>query len=305
MRRKTILTAVLLVLLPLCLFADEYISFWNWSAEDPDVIAYRYQLNGEDPDGWTVVSADVTEYVYSIEDPTKDNILYLQSSYDGENWSESAISVTPAPEPVRPEVAVSVVEEAPAVAEIIAEEPVAASATEVKASVNKSGRWFVTDRLGFNVSVLSWASDSGTTLSPKARFAIIDKISAGYQFNDWFRLGLTTGFAYQFTSYENTKGYMYIPLTIDTDFRFAKVGSVDFWAQLSLGGYDRIVGNRYQLGPMGAFSLYAEYAVNDHFMVGAGTGVSVFFTIFKNTSGLGSEILFEANPVYLTCTYMF
>lgn len=165
---------------------------------------------------------------------------------------------------------------------------------------SKAGRWFTSVRPGFNVTAVSWASDSRTTLAPNARWAVIGKFSAGYQLNDWFRLGGTTGFAWQFAKDSTYNGYMYIPFTVDTDFRLAKLGPVDLWAQVSLGGYDRIVGNRFQLGPMAALGLYAEYAINDDFLIGAGTGVTAFMTFFKG----GSEILFEVNPVYLICTYM-
>lgn len=293
--------AMLLVLLPLSLFADEHFAVWSWNTDDPEVTAYRYQLNGQDPENWTVVSADVSQYMYYIEDTTQEYTLYVQSTYDGENWSESGKSVFAAIEaPEQP-----VAEEA-AVVEVVAEEPVA----EAKTPVEKSGRWFVTDRLGFNVTASSWkAKDlsqeslAASDIGHDARFAIMDKISAGYQFNSWFRLGLTTGFAYQFNTYSGRSGYMYIPLTIDTDFRLGAIGPVDFWAQLSLGGYDRIVGNKFQLGPMAALSLYAEYAVNDNLLIGAGTGLTSFYTIYNGGKGL--EILLESNPVYLTCTYMF
>ena len=40
------------------LAAAEMTVSWEWLLDDPDVTAYRYQLGGEDPDNWTVVSAD-------------------------------------------------------------------------------------------------------------------------------------------------------------------------------------------------------------------------------------------------------
>ncbi|MCI7605999.1 MAG: hypothetical protein MSS69_04510 [Spirochaetales bacterium] len=65
---------------------------WQWLLNDPYVTSYRYQLDGEADDGWTVVSADTDKYVATGLDPYKDYTLYLQCTYDGTIWSESAKS---------------------------------------------------------------------------------------------------------------------------------------------------------------------------------------------------------------------
>ena len=69
---------------------------WEWLLDDPDVTAYRYQLNGEEEDGWTVVSGDTDSYTAEGLDPYQSYTLYLQRSYDGVNWSESAVSTASA-----------------------------------------------------------------------------------------------------------------------------------------------------------------------------------------------------------------
>ena len=63
---------------------------WSWILDDPDVTAYRYQLDGEDPDGWTEVSGDTDSVTIENLDAEKEYTLYLQRSYDGVNWSGSA-----------------------------------------------------------------------------------------------------------------------------------------------------------------------------------------------------------------------
>ena len=65
---------------------------WQWLLNDPYVTSYRYQIDGENEDGWTVVSADTDKYVAVGLDPYKDYTLYLQCTYDGIVWSESAKS---------------------------------------------------------------------------------------------------------------------------------------------------------------------------------------------------------------------
>lgn len=94
---------------------------WKWNHDDLDVTYYRYQLNGEAENAWTVVPADVLSYEATDLDPYSSYSLYLQCSYDGENWSESAVAVaepllTAAPEP-------AVVEAEPVVAEPVIEAP--------------------------------------------------------------------------------------------------------------------------------------------------------------------------------------
>ena len=69
---------------------------WAWTHDDPAVTAYRYQIDGEDPDGWTVVGSDVTSIEIAGLDAEAEHTLHLQRSYDGENWSASATSTAKA-----------------------------------------------------------------------------------------------------------------------------------------------------------------------------------------------------------------
>ncbi len=109
-----LLAVFLLGLVPLT--AAEMTVSWEWLLDDPDVTAYRYQLDGEDPDNWTVVSADTNTYEVAGLDPYQDYTLYVQRSYDGINWSESGVSTAKA-----------LLEAAPVVEEVVAEpEPVVA-----------------------------------------------------------------------------------------------------------------------------------------------------------------------------------
>ena len=116
-----VLAVLLMIVLPLSARKAMNVS-WEWLLSDPDVTAYRYQLNGEDGE-WTVVDGNTSSYTATGLDPYTDYTLYLQCSYDGVNWSVSATStayhlleVEPEPEPVVEEVVEEpvVVEEAPA-----------------------------------------------------------------------------------------------------------------------------------------------------------------------------------------------
>ena len=98
------LSIVLLLIIALAAFAvfaaDETIIKWTWDMNDNDVTAFRYQINGENPDGWRVV--DATEREYSLRNvvPGETYTLYLQQSYDKLRWSESSTSTIVASTPV-------------------------------------------------------------------------------------------------------------------------------------------------------------------------------------------------------------
>ncbi len=72
------------------LFAGTMTAQWSWILDDPEVTAYRYQLDGEESDGWTVLDGDTDSVTIEGLDAEKEYTLYLQRSYDGVNWSPSA-----------------------------------------------------------------------------------------------------------------------------------------------------------------------------------------------------------------------
>ncbi len=109
-----IVALLAMVILPLSAKKAMNVS-WEWLLSDPEVTAYRYQLNGEDADGWTVVDGNTSVYTATGLDPYSDYTLYLQCSYDGINWSASASSTAYAllkEEPVAAEVVETVEEPA-------------------------------------------------------------------------------------------------------------------------------------------------------------------------------------------------
>ncbi|MDT3358745.1 MAG: hypothetical protein LIR47_05320, partial [Spirochaetota bacterium] len=123
MRMKFIALLAALVLLPAVLFAVPVVVTWEWLLEDPMVTTFRYQVDGEDDDKWTVVDSSVTSYTERGLDGTLAHTLYLQQSYDGVHFSGSAISVA---EPMFP-----AIEEMP----VLAEEPAIVAEPEVLAPV--------------------------------------------------------------------------------------------------------------------------------------------------------------------------
>jgi hypothetical protein len=80
-------------MIPTMIFAADVAITWEWMVDDPQVSGFRYQLNDENPDNWTVVDANTTMAVIQNLDGSKEYSLYLQQTFDGVNWSESSVSV--------------------------------------------------------------------------------------------------------------------------------------------------------------------------------------------------------------------
>ena len=87
---KRIAAVLFLVLFSLSFAAArDGIVTWMWFENDPMVGYYRYQVDGEDEDGWTVVDRSVTEVALEL-DVSVVHTLYLQQSYDGVLWSPNS-----------------------------------------------------------------------------------------------------------------------------------------------------------------------------------------------------------------------
>ena len=122
--KRLILLIAALFLIVTPLFAAKVAVTWEWLLSDPDVQYFRYQVGGEDPTKWVVVTSDVTSYEEQGLDGSGSYTLYLQQSYDGIYWSVSASATSMPIVPETPEIEEpSIIEEAP-VEEVVIPEPV-------------------------------------------------------------------------------------------------------------------------------------------------------------------------------------
>ena len=89
--RRVVLLMAVMIFAASAAFAMDVMFTWNLPTAPADVEYYRYQVDGEAEDNWTVIDAD-TESVevgpFPIDEP---HMFYLQQSFDGELWSESAV----------------------------------------------------------------------------------------------------------------------------------------------------------------------------------------------------------------------
>ena len=111
-RKSWIFLVLILGISVLGLGAEEAVR-WTWNSQDGKISWFRYQLNAQEEDGWTVVDASVTSVVLPVQDmvqslsqsvaedsavgegnASQDVVLtlYVQSSYDGVLWSQSGCS---------------------------------------------------------------------------------------------------------------------------------------------------------------------------------------------------------------------
>lgn len=88
--RKLFLCLALALICTASLFASQALVTWTWYENDPDVMFYRYQVDAQDDDGWTVLDRDVNELTLLL-DVSLAHSFYLQQSYDGEIWSQSSV----------------------------------------------------------------------------------------------------------------------------------------------------------------------------------------------------------------------
>ena len=66
-RKSVIALMALLMIAGVPLTADTMSVTWEWLLDDPEVTVYRYQLDGEDPDGWTEIGGDESTLSLSIQ----------------------------------------------------------------------------------------------------------------------------------------------------------------------------------------------------------------------------------------------
>ncbi len=132
MKKRSFLL-VALVLFSVSLFAAPVVVTWEWMLEDPNVTTFRYQVDGENPDQWIVVDSSVTSYTVKGLDGSQAYTLYLQQSYDGENFSGSAEAISEPLFPAEPEALMADMEPlaVEAVEPVVEEEMVAADAEPV------------------------------------------------------------------------------------------------------------------------------------------------------------------------------
>lgn len=176
---KKFAAVLLMVMIPVALFAIPVTISWEWEKTDAGVNYFRYQLGGEEDGKWNVVQDSVTAYTITGVESDQAYTLFLQQSYDGIYWSTSAqstaypavfigsvmtVPVASQTTPVVPTVtteepAPTVVETTPVTPiEVPVTEPVDTVPAEEKPSANKPGFEFQLTAGG--AYLVAWGPDA-------------------------------------------------------------------------------------------------------------------------------------------------
>jgi len=91
--KRIILVLLIVVTTFTGLFAASYSNTWSWSTTDDKVNFFRYQLDNQEDTDWVVVDKTQTQVTFDDMDASV-HTLYVQMSYDGENWGPSVSSST-------------------------------------------------------------------------------------------------------------------------------------------------------------------------------------------------------------------
>lgn len=94
--KKIIIMVVAILLTVISVGAAKLNITWDWEASVPGITAFRYQLDSDAPETWNVVSSEVTTFTAENLESTVDHYFYLQQSFDGIAWSDSAIDIVTA-----------------------------------------------------------------------------------------------------------------------------------------------------------------------------------------------------------------
>ena len=96
MNKKLVVFLFFILFSSLPLFASKKI-IWTWDEVDTKVSWYRYQVNKLDEfdRAWTYIANIPSKryVIVDVDDNVSEYVLYIQSSYDGVSWSETARSV--------------------------------------------------------------------------------------------------------------------------------------------------------------------------------------------------------------------
>lgn len=182
---------VFLVLFLICspVFAVSGIVTWNWYENDPLVRYFRYQVDGENDDNWTLVDNSVYEVAVEL-DVSVPHTLYLQQSYDGIIWSVSSS--------VDSQAHVAAEEEPAAETEPVSEEPEetvekapAAEPVEEKAPVAEIPAYIPKKYLDFGIGYMNSIPNGAR---PKSLGGFIS-YSTNYYKTGAFDIGFKTNFS--------------------------------------------------------------------------------------------------------------
>ena len=257
---------ILFVLLPLSASNIE----WTWSAESNETNYFRYQLNGEDEDSWTVVDSQVTSVILPSE--TDNDTLFVQASNDGKVWSDSAVGQYTKKHEYRP------------------------LSLSIDVAPYSAGIFYF-----YNGHYI----DNARTL-----MGTIYGISAGIELDwrvlPNLRFYPEVGYSYEMkiqTVIPKRQDMHYIKAGGGLDCLFSISEKTDVYLGLSGGAMAHINNNRMSIAPYFGSRFGLNYNLSSHIALGAFARVSASF--LNTTEYLYNSVTLLIDPVSLTVSYVF
>jgi len=248
----------------------------GWERDDERISRYRYQLNGEEDDGWTVVDGATTSI--SVDMGAGINTIYVQASYDGVKWSESGHATY------------VVAREAPA--DSMASDGAAGTAA---GSGRGSKRYEASIGLSpYALQRITYSDDIGYD-NRTSRYGLGARL--GIAFNISNRFGIGAGLAYEWHGFEGFHDYSDIKL--DARIRYTILGSGRKGPRLLLevgGGADLAIRDDGDIGlyPLVSYGIRGGMMLSDSISMDMGCALA-------HTFQDGSSVLHVAPAIGMSC----
>ena len=239
---------------------------WSWKKPGENVGYYRYQLNGEKENRWTVIDGSVESVILPSSGR---NVLHIQASYDGDVWSESAVTSYTKP-----------------------------LAFSLRTNFAPYGYTYYSFYNGHDIPGARDTMDSvyGLTASVEADFTILGKVrvypEAGYS--------LTVK---RETIIPGERNVHYIKAGLGVDLTLPVTDCIELYAGYAAGAVFHINNRKANVTPYAAVRLGFDYIINGHLTLGAFTRVDLAYSHTSHRLTDSLSILTE--PLSVSFSYMF
>lgn len=270
--KKGLLGLFLLLVSVFCISAVDTAGsiFWQWSSEE-DVEFFRYKFDREDD--WVVVPSEKTSLLIDSVDYGKDYTLYVESSYDGEKWSEPGIFTIQVPD----------------AGQAVIQEPVVEDylpRITIKTSLSFFSLGIYDFINGHDIAGAKYLTLTEPGISVKARL--------GWRFNDVVSLYAEYGYSgvdKKETVIPSAHGVDHHSIGLGIGVEVFSIGAFDMSAGFSAGGLFSLNAGYYNASPLFGVSLDFGWTIKEHLRFGIGAEVGISYQPNKD-------------PLYRSMTYL-
>ena len=255
--RKGLLSLLLLLVsvYSLCAVDTAGSIFWQWTSEE-EVEFFRYKFEGEDE--WVVVPSEKTSLLVGDVGYGKDYTLYVESSYDGQKWSDPGVFTMSVPKKEQ------------------------AGAREAAANDYFPRITIKTSLSFFSLGVYDFINGHGIAGAKYLTLTepgISVKAQLGWRFSDVVSLYAEYGYSgvdKKETVIPAAHGVDHHSIALGVGVKVFSIGAFDMSAGFSAGCLFSLNAGYYSMSPIFGTVLDFGWTIKDHlrFGIGAGAGIS-------------------------------